>query len=86
MTLVQKTVVLIFGFSLTIGLSPVAYSDATKIAELSDSINTNLAARNWDAVGENYEEIYAVYQSDHGEVSSQAGDGESVGAMENSGL
>ena len=72
MTLVLKTGILIFGFSLTIGLSPVAYSDATKIAELSDSINKNLAARDWDAVDENYEEIYSVYQSDHGAVSSQA--------------
>ena len=69
---VRKTLTFIVGLALTIGVNSVAYSDAAKIAELSDSISKSLAARNWDAADAEYEEIYSVYQSDHGTGSRQA--------------
>ena len=72
MILVRKNFTLIVGLVLAMGVSPVAYSDAAKIAELNDSIGKNLAARSWDAADAGYEELYSVYQIDHGAGSGHA--------------
>lgn len=72
MTFLRKIPTLIFVPALVICAVLSAQANAASVADITESISTNITSQNWDAVDRGYEQLYEAYQNEYGAGSGQA--------------